>query len=181
MGKSLLFFLCLFMSFGTNAQEVLPELSEKRVAQVKLSIEQDIKNLKIKSKFKDMPSYEVEFYVDTFRIEQLLERCLNFEMSNADRYMLYEQQIKSYESLVTKYYFKLLSKLSIEDKKKLTTALDAWKQYNKAQMDIIWLFQSDAYTIGGTVQIDIAYSKIIGMVKSKVEELYDYYSQTIPS
>ena len=126
-----------------------------------------------------MTTVQIEFSVDTFKIEQIASRRMDIDYSTASINSTINVLTASYDILLNKYYQKLLKSLKIEDRKVLVNAQSAWIAYRDAEAKLIWTMKNVEYSGGGTIQSNIATLNYNYMVKHRVIEIYSYYESNI--
>jgi hypothetical protein len=100
------FLLVGFASFAQNngPQEVTPQILQK----IKANIERQIPAFKQKMLNDGHNPDEIEFAVDTFRIEQLASKRMDIDYSTFSMNEATIELTASYDKLLNKYYNKLL-------------------------------------------------------------------------
>jgi uncharacterized protein YecT (DUF1311 family) len=81
---------------------------------------------------------------------------------------------KAYDSLLNKYYKKLLSKLKPVDKTTLTQAQKAWIAFRDTEEKLIATVSKDEYSGGGTVQQLIDTSQYLELIKQRALQIFDH-------
>ena len=176
MKKILLSVLTALIAHVACAQTDGPkELTPQLLQKLKADIEQQIPVLK-KTLSKDMTAGEVEFSIDTFRIEQLLSKRMDIDYSTAGMVNTVNDMAASYDKLLNKYYNKLLKALLPEDQKVLVAAQKAWIGYRDAEDKLIVTMTRDEYSGGGTIQLNIMAGSFADLVVKRTIELFNYYN-----
>jgi len=122
---------------------------------------------------------EIEFTIDTFRINQIAARRIDIDYSTSGMNITISLLTKSYDSLMNKYYNKLLLKLKSEDKKVLIDAQKAWLEFNKNEVKLIYTLNKREYTGGGSMYSTIRIGMYLETVKRRTFQLFDYYNMLI--
>jgi uncharacterized protein YecT (DUF1311 family) len=122
---------------------------------------------------------QIEFSVDTFRIEQLLTKRMDIDYSTAGMNVTVNEMTASYDQLMNKYYNKLLKMLKAEDKKTLVSAQKAWLAYRDAEAKLIGTLTKEVYSGGGTIQSNIATSSYADLVVKRTIEIFNYYDSIL--
>jgi uncharacterized protein YecT (DUF1311 family) len=168
------YFFISYATFAQNSgpQEVTPQILQK----IKANIERQIPAFKQKmSNYGHNPD-EIEFAVDTFRIEQLASKRMDIDYST---YSMNEATIEltaSYDKLLNKYYNKLLKALKPEDQKILITAQRAWLVYREAEIKLINTMIKDEYSGGGTIQSTLQVGSYSSLVVERTKDIFNYYN-----
>ena len=163
------------ISFGQYPKEMTPQSLQK----IKTEIEKQIPVIK-KSLYKqNLTEKEIEFIVDTFRIEELCSRRMEIDYSTSGMNDAMDEREKEYDKLLNKYYNKLLNLLKNDDKKTLIKAQRAWLAYRDAEFELIGTLTIDEYSGGGTIQSNIASGERCELVVNRTIEIYNYYNGII--
>lgn len=94
-------------------------------------------------------------------------------MSDASYYAAHQ-----YDSLLNKYYKRLLSVLKGADKAVLIKAQKAWLAFRDSEMKLVDTMSKEEYSGGGTVQQLTDASIYLAFIKNRVVTLFDHYSRT---
>jgi uncharacterized protein YecT (DUF1311 family) len=183
MKKSAILIITLCFSLLSYSQaKVVKEIRELTPAILK-SIKADVERnaLKFKSALSksDMTPVQIEFSVDTFKIEQISSKSMEVDYSTMGINNSINDLTASYDMLLNKYYQKLLKSLKIEDRKVLIETQRAWIAYRDAEAKLISLMTDDHYSGGGTIQTNIATLNYNYLVKHRAIEIYSYYESNI--
>lgn len=169
-----IFLLLMFSVVGISAfcQETDDESDDSTyyAKHMKTATEQFRKKL---SKFKE--PYQVEFSIDTFKVEEQYRMEIKRHSTDRDVTMAVDKQSKAYDKLLNKYYNKLLNVLDKEDRASLIEAEKGWiafKNKNESFTDII---MSNKYFGGGTIQNVENISLNMSLVKERLNEIFSYY------
>jgi len=183
MLKSIILTITLSFSLISFCQEKenkeIRELTPAILQDIKADIE--IKAIQFKSTLStvEMTPDQIEFSVDTFKIEQTALKKVDIDFSTAGMNKATNDLTASYDTLLNKYYQKLLTSLSIEDKNVLIVAHRAWMSFRDAEAKLIWTMTKDVYSGGGTIQSNIATDSYSYLVKQRALEMYRYYDSII--
>jgi len=183
MLKSTILIITLSFSLISFCQE--KEIKEIRqlTPAILQDIKADIENRAIKFKStlpaNDMTSEQIEFSVDTFKIEQTAAEKVDIDFSTDGINKATNDLTASYDSLLNVYYQKLLNSLNNEDKNILIVAQRAWMSFRDAETKLIWTMAKEEYSGGGTIQSNIATDSFSYMVKQRALEMYTYYDSII--
>jgi uncharacterized protein YecT (DUF1311 family) len=86
-----------------------------------------------------------------------------------------------YDSLLNKYYKKLLAVLKGEDKKTLLQAQKAWLSYRDSETKLVGTISKDEYSGGGTMQGLTEASEYLNLIKSRTITLFEHYVRATQS
>ncbi len=175
--KSLLltfiFFFVGYFSFGQydGPKEITPQVLQK----LKADVEKQIPEFKKQLSTRELSADQMEFAVDTFRIEQLVVKRMDIDYSTQGMNKTVQEMAKSYDSLMNKYYTKLLRSLKSEDKKLLINAQKSWLIYRDAEAKLIMCMTNVPYSDGGTIQSNIAVGSYANLIVKRTIEVFNYY------
>jgi uncharacterized protein YecT (DUF1311 family) len=169
-------FVC-YTSYAQNdgPQEVTPQILQK----IKANIERQIPAFKQKMSNNGYNPDEIEFAIDTFRIEQLASKRMDIDYST---YSMNEATIEltaSYDKLLNKYYNKLLKALKPEDQKILITAQRAWLVYREAEIKLINTMIKDEYSGGGSIQSTLQVGSYSSLIVERTKDIFNYYNSIV--
>ena len=168
MKKLLLFPLSIFIaysSFSQNGDKELKTQLEKKVTAYRKTIESDEYTMR----------EEVEFSVDTFRIEEKSRLAQEMDYSTVGIQQSIGEMTDAYDKLMNKYYNLLLNLLKGEDKQTLVTAQRTWLNFRKAESGLINTMSKEKYSGGGTAQGLVAGSRYADLLKTRTTQLFEYY------
>ncbi len=121
---------------------------------------------------------DIEFRLDTSRIEQKLRMKLKIDYSTSGMLRFSEESTESYDLLLNKYYQKLLDKLNTKDREILREAQRDWIRFRDSEIKLNDLI-SWSYTDGGTINSVLVLSKKNSITKNRVIEIYRYLTRMI--
>ncbi|MEI6949256.1 lysozyme inhibitor LprI family protein [Paraflavisolibacter sp. H34] len=147
---------------------------EKNIRQ---DIEKEIVVLKQQMKNSQATDLHIEFATDTIRIERYMEKYMDYDYSTAGMRAATYDAAAQYDSLLNKYYKKLLLVLKPEDKKVLQQAQRAWLSYRDNELKLVAVVRKDAYSGGGTLQQLTDTGYYLDIIKSRTIELYHHLSR----
>ena len=156
---------------NNSPQRVTDEIAKK----INKEIEADVVNIKATNKGKDILKEELEFIVDTFRIERFMARSIDYDYSTTGMNIAGYAATLKYDSLLNKYYKLLLGKLDTDDKNILIEAQRAWIIYRDKALSLIGMLRKEKYSGGGTIQTNIYSAEHTALIKERVLTLFDYY------
>lgn len=177
---SLIIFLIygLFASAQNNGpREVTPQVLQK----IKAEVEKMVPAFKQQLVSKEFTADEIEFSLDTFRIEQILNKRMDVDYSTVGMNNTVDDLTASYDKLMNKYYNKLMKALKPEDQKVLLAAQKAWLAYRDAETKLIGTMTKDEYSGGGTIQSNIATGSYSDLIVKRTLAIFNYYDGMIKS
>jgi len=127
----------------------------------------------------EMTPLQIEFSVDTFKIEQIAAKKIDIDYSTMGMNNAVNDLTAFYDSLLNKYYQKLLKSLKVEDRKVLISAQRAWMNYRDAEVKLISTMTKEEYSGGGTIQSNIATLNYNYLVKHRAIEIFSYNDSNI--
>jgi len=168
-----LLFVC-YTSYAQNdgPKEVTPQVLQK----IKANIERQIPAFKQKMSNNGHNPDEIEFAVDTFRIEQLASKRMDIDYSTVSMIEATTELTASYDKLLNKYYNKLLKALKPEDQKVLIVAQRAWLVYREAETKLVDTMIKDEYSGGGSIQSLLAVGSYSSLVVERTKDIFNYYN-----
>ncbi len=176
--KKIIFFTILQFLFGYSFAQYPDDISSQDKKEFEILVSKSADSLRIQLNKIDhydeeMKSREIEFKVDTFKIEKRQDLYLNKYFSqqsiNQSAYTRYDE----YDKLLNKYYNKLLAKIkSKESKNDLKESQRNWIAYRDAEFKFI------ENNFGGLFSMAplIVQSYHIVIVKDRLVELFEYYN-----
>jgi uncharacterized protein YecT (DUF1311 family) len=120
--------------------------------------------------------WKIEFAIDTFRIEAYIDKYIEADHSNAGMVAATNEATHKYDSLLDKYYNKLLLVLTPEDKKVLTEAQNAWLAFRDSELKLIQTLGNDKYSGGGTIQELINRASYMDLIKDRTVSIFYHLS-----
>ncbi|MFZ6023796.1 MAG: lysozyme inhibitor LprI family protein [Bacteroidota bacterium] len=175
--KSLFLLLaCLFVGYLSIGQKVSSnEITPRILQKLKADIEKQLPEFKKQLSRQELTADQMEFAVDTFRIEQLVSKRIDIDYSTQGMNKAVQEMTKSYDSLMNKYYTKLLQVLKQEDKKILVNAQKAWLIYRDTEAKLIGTLTKIEYSGGGSIQSNIAVGSFANLIVRRAVEIFNYY------
>jgi len=120
-----------------------------------------------------------EFAVDTFKIERFMTEWMELDYRDFGMRDAIYEGARLYDSLLNKYYKKLLAVLKKEDKTKLIQAQKAWLNFRDNETKLVYTLGKPEYSGGGTIQQLTEVSSYLDMVKSRAYTLFGHFVATI--
>ena len=170
--------LCVIgnIALGQNRlQEISPEILKK----IEAEVEVQIPKLKLRLSKQELNADEIEFKIDTFRIETIASKRMEIDYSTTGMNITVDELTTSYDKLMNKYYGKLMKLLKPEDKKILITAQKAWLVFRDAELKLIGTMTDDQYSGGGTIQSNIRMGQYSSLVVERTKDIFNYYTGII--
>ena len=171
----LLFFSAQIVFSQDGPGELTPALEKK----FKAEIEKEVVKLRDELKKSSETDLGIEFTIDQFRLDELLKKFTETEYSTAGICNAEYKISKQYDSLLNKYYKKLLAVLKDEDKQALIKTQKAWMAFRDAEHDLDITLSKEEYAGGGTMQSMIVASAYREFVKKRTEEIVAHLRRAI--
>jgi uncharacterized protein YecT (DUF1311 family) len=174
MKSTLAFLVSLFLYFASTAQtsvEVTPELQKK----FRLEIEKEIPKKQQQLEKDKVNAAQIEFILDTFRVERFMEEYIKVNFSDYSMRDAGYETAKLYDSLLNKYYKKLLATLKGEDKKVLIQAQKTWIAFRDSESKLVDLISKDTYSGGGTMQQLTESAEYLNLIKVRTIAIFNHY------
>jgi uncharacterized protein YecT (DUF1311 family) len=170
--------LCVIgnIDLGQNSpKEISPEILKK----IKAEVEAQIPMLKLKLSKQELNADEIEFKIDTFRIETIASKRMEIDYSTRGMNTTIDELTTSYDKLMNKYYGKFIKLLKPEDKKILITAQKAWLVFRDAELKLIGTMTNEQYSGGGTIQSNIRMSQYSSLVVERTIAIFNHYNRIL--
>ena len=173
--KTFITICSVFFFIATKGQttEISPELQQK----LQQAIELQVPVFKKKLENKKLNPEIIAFSIDTFRIERLLSRSVELNFSDFSMRDADYRAAAGYDSLLNKYYKKLLNTLTGDDKKVLQQAQKNWISFRDSETKLVETISKDEYSGGGTMQQLTESSTYLDIVKSRVSTIFGHYTR----
>ncbi|MGX7668733.1 lysozyme inhibitor LprI family protein [Flavobacterium pedocola] len=180
MKKLLLVVSILFISPLVSAQNDGPtEITPQLAAKLKADIEKQVPALRKKLAAQEMNAVQIEFTIDTMRIERLMSKRIELDYSTSGMNESVLEATDSYDKLLNKYYNKLIKKLQPEDQKVLITTQRAWISFRDAEKNLIDTMTKEEYSGGGSIQSNIAIGSYADIVVTRTLKIFHYYNDVV--
>ena len=157
--------------------EVTPDLQKK----IMLDIDKEVLKLKQRLSKGGDNSVHVEFIVDTFRVERFMAKWVELDFGDFGMRDAGYATAKLYDSLLNKYYKKLLLVLKGNDKQALVQAQKAWLSFRDGETKLVETISKDDYSGGGTMQQLTEASEYLNLIKSRTIVLFEHYVRATQS
>lgn len=172
----ILFLYLSFLSVDLLAQEQPPrQVTPEILMQIKKEVEKEAADFKATLSSPDYTAAQIEFAIDTFTIERVVRKRMDYDYSTAGMNMAMDEMTQGYDKLLNKYYNKLLKLMKPADQKVLIAAQKAWIAYRNAEGKLIGTMAKEEYSGGGSIQSNIANGRYADVVVSRAIELFLYY------
>ena len=170
-------FVAMHFAYGQNdgPREITPQDLQK----INKEIEKQIPVFKQNLAKRELTIDQIEFSLDTFRIEQLVSKRMDIDYSTIGMNATVIEKTASYDKLMNMYYNKLLKVLKPEDKQTLVAAQRAWIAYRDAEAKLIGAMTKEEYSGGGTIQSMIATGSYSDLVIKRTLEIFNYYDEIV--
>ncbi len=119
---------------------------------------------------------EINFSIDTFKINQYSSRKMIYFYSTNGMNKVVNEETDKYDSLMNCYYSKLKKELSTNDHLILKKAQLSWIDFRDKELYLISLLRHENYSGGGTMQSNIFTGMKNSLVKQRTIELFEHYN-----
>ncbi len=167
-------FTFLFVLVWINSSFSQNRFSVKQLEQIKQKVEKQIPSLKTQLISKGYTPFQIEFSVDTFRIEQTCREKMSLDYSTSGLTIAVGELSDEYDRLMNKYYTILKQLMKPQDKQILLNAQRAWLNYRDNESKLIMELVDEKYSGGGTIQSNISVGNHLNLVKKRTLEIYDH-------
>lgn len=157
--------------------EVTSELQKK----IMQDIDNEVPKLKQRLSKDGDNAVHAEFTVDTFRLESFMTKWVDLDYGDFGMRDAGYATAKLYDSLLNKYYKKLLMALKGEDKKALVQAQKAWLAFRDSETNLVEIVSKDEYSGGGTMQQLTEASEYLNLIKNRTIALFEHYIRATQS
>jgi uncharacterized protein YecT (DUF1311 family) len=177
--KDLFFLISLLLSISCFSQnktepvEVTPQLEIK----IRNTVEKQVPSFERTIEKEKLNRVQTEFEVDTFRIERFMGKWIELDYSDAGMSNSAYAGAKGYDSLLNKYYRKLLAVLKPDDKKVLIQAQKSWLSFRDSEYKLVVTISKDEYSGGGTIQQLIESGMYLSLVKNRAIDIFQHYTR----
>ena len=165
----------LFSQVKDYPTQVTDSISKK----INTAVEKEVLQLKSSLEKKKYPKEEIEFILDTARIELYYSKYMDIDYTTAGMANATYQATEKYDKLLNKYYQKLMTILKGQDKQVLTQSQRAWMTFRDNEIKLIETLTKDEYSGGGTVQILNYSSLVLELTRKRLLEIYAHFHGTL--
>ena len=169
----LLFSLSCFSQNQTKVVEVTPQLQKK----IKDDVEKLIPKFRKKLEAEKLNEVQIEFEIDTFRVERFMDKWMDINYSDAGMSDGTYAGAKLYDSLLNKYYKRLLAVLKPDDKKVLIQAQKAWLLFRDTEYKLVETISKSEYSGGGTMQQLTESAEYLNLIKDRTIAVFLHYTR----
>lgn len=178
--KFSLFLLSLFVYNSLYAQskdpvEITPALKQSFRNEIRIELTSFKSNLKSQQ----LSELEEEFTIDTFLVERFMQKWIDADYTDIGMSEAGYEGARIYDSLLNKYYKKLMTVLEGEDKKTLQEAQKAWITFRDAENKLGQTISKEQYAGGGTMQSLTESSTWLELVRNRTITLFEHYRRAI--
>lgn len=148
---------------------------------IKQDIEKQIPTLRLKLEARKANATEIDFTLDTFRVERFMTKWIDLDYSDPGMRSGIYATANLYDSLLNKYYRKLLAVLKGDDKKNLVQAQKLWLSFRDSELKLVELISKAQYSGGGTIQQLTEASEYLSLIKGRTITLFNHYTRATQS
>jgi uncharacterized protein YecT (DUF1311 family) len=160
-----------------KAVEVTPQLQKE----IKDDVEKLVLQFKKVLEMRKLNRVQTEFEIDTFRVERFMAKWTDLDYTDAGMSDGAYAGAKLYDSLLNKYYKRLLAVLKPDDKKVLTQAQKAWLSFRDSEYKLVETISKDEYSGGGTMQRLTESGEYLNLVKNRAIAIFLHYTRATQS
>ena len=173
----LLFHFFSFSQKSTDLGEVTLAIQKK----IKQDIEKEIPKLRNNLEANKTNAIQIEFSLDTFRVERFMTKWIELDYSDPGMREATYATANQYDSLLNKYYKKLLTVLKGDDKKNLVQAQKSWLSFRDAELKLVGTISKDQYSGGGTLQQLTESSEYLNLIKERTIAIFNHFTRATQS
>jgi uncharacterized protein YecT (DUF1311 family) len=170
---TLLACLSCFSQNKDVAIEVTPQIEKK----IRDEVEKQVPSFQRTLQKEKLNQIQMEFAIDTFRIERFTEKWIELDFTDVGMSNGAYAGAKGYDSLLNKYYKKLLAVLKPDDKKVLIQAQKAWLSFRDSEYNLVQTISKDEYSGGGTLQQLTESGMYLSLVKTRTIDIFQHYTR----
>lgn len=160
-------------AIGQVPVEVTPTIQKKIIQ----NIEKEIPRFKQQLEKEKASLPEIEFTLDTFRVERFIQEYIKLDYGDFGMRDASYKAADRYDSLLNKYYKKLLKVLKGEDKKILIQSQKSWLAFRNNEIKLVELISKDQYSGGGTMQQLTESSMYMDLIKNRTIAIFEHYTR----
>lgn len=142
--------------------------------QIENQIEKEEELLKQKLLKENKPEHQIQFTIDTFKIEKRMDLRLEIDYSTAGMLVAGGNTTDDYDHLLNKYYGQLLKVLDKEDQPIFQQAQRDWITYRDSELEFNGTFTAYKNTGGATMFGPLALSRVLEITRQRVQDIYSY-------
>lgn len=169
----------MWISFGATAQLSDEEYQFKIDSVSKyIDVRAEILRTELSSSYA-LP-IEVEYGVDTFRIESFLRASLELDYSTMGMSLALYNAREAYGLLIEKYVGLLHEELNEEDQSRLRSLQVTWEGFAKSENEFNQYIAIPEYSGGGTIQNLFVADRSLEICRNRVADLVGYLMRFAP-
>ena len=177
--RLVLFSWMLLFSLFSFAQADPQEITPERLKKIKTEAEKETAEYISKLDTTELIHEEIVFKRETYLLDLMRDKKSDLDYTTYGMNKATTEWADGYDSLMNKYYNRLLKLLSPEDKKVLIAAQKSWLAYRDAEGKLITLMMNDEYSGGGTIQSNIATNNYSLLIVERTNTIFNYYSTIV--
>jgi len=170
---SISFFLRI-ISFSQQVDKPV-EVTEEMQEKIKRDINKDAVKFKQNLDKSGYSSAYKEFALDTFKIERFMSKWIDLDYRDFGMRDASYEGARFYDSLLNKYYKRLLALLKGNDKKILVQAQKAWLTFRDSETKLVYIISKPEYSGGGTMQQLTESSSYLAIIKNRTYDLFEHF------
>lgn len=172
-------FICTILFNGSiiaQSETLTPQIEQKIKQKVEIAAQKF--KIKCKSERGGASDEDVEFHVDTFKIQRIVSFSMDYESTTGGMNKIVAEATEKYDKLLNKYYQKLLAVLEGKDKQVLIDAQRAWLKFRDLEMNLVGTLGASKYSGGGTMQSNISVGEYADLVEKRTIAIYQHYMRS---
>ncbi len=175
--------ICLSLPFGLIAQSpAMPvDVTTEMQQHIKKDIEKEIPQLMKRLEKEKANALRTEFTIDTFRVERFMAKWVDLDYRDFGMRDAAYETARLYDSLLNKYYKKLMGVLQGDDRKILLVAQKNWISFRDSEFRLVQTIGKVEYAGGGTMQQLTESSEYLNLVKSRTIVLFSHLARATQS
>jgi uncharacterized protein YecT (DUF1311 family) len=177
--KSTFLTLFLFCSLFSFAQPDPQEITPERLKKIKTEAEKETAEYMRKLDTTKLIHEEIVFERETYLLGLIREKKTDLDYTTYGMNKATRDWADGHDSLMNKYYNRLLKLLSPEDKKTLIAAQKSWLAYRDAEGQLMGMMMKEEYSGGGTIQSNIATNNYCLLIVERTNTIFNYYSTIV--
>jgi len=171
----ILVFAIILVSASLHAQDRPVEITPSLEKKMRIEVAKETAQLRSYLINNERPANVMEFTIDTFQVERYFAKSMSYNYSTVGMVNAAYEAAHKYDSLLNKYYKKLLAVLKPNDKSALINAQKAWITFRDSEEKLYRVISKEEYSGGGTIQQLNNSSSYLDMIRSRAIAIADYY------
>lgn len=172
-------FLCSRLFVFAQEDFTTSLITPQILQEIKEKVEKEVLAFKNKLSAGKMSVDEIEFAVDTFKINRIALKRLDIDYTTLGMNTTMYQEADSYDKLLNKYYNRLMKSLKPDDKKTLITAQKSWLTFRDTEYELIKTLRKEEYSGGGTMQTTIIAGQYYDLIQKRTIDIFNYLNEII--